>query len=200
MFWHIHANDYVQLSAVSYIINCLCHVDQNVLYWFCVEQSYPSKLIFYTSLLDFFVNVSWTDELLSGKSWFSLMRENVWSIRSTNEQPVLENSSQVHLMNLELAGIFRQSTTQCYNFWQWKNNKEMKQGQQPGRRRRGVRLRGGRVGRQNRGRGRRGQGHVPEEIRVTIVDHVLNHGLTMAEAGWKVQPDVGRATVSSNVL
>ncbi len=27
----VHPNDYVQLSAVSYIINCLCHVDQNVL-------------------------------------------------------------------------------------------------------------------------------------------------------------------------
>ena len=31
MLWYIHANDYVQFSAVSNIINCLCHVDQNVL-------------------------------------------------------------------------------------------------------------------------------------------------------------------------
>ena len=31
MLWYIHANDYVQFSALSYIINCLCHVDQNVL-------------------------------------------------------------------------------------------------------------------------------------------------------------------------
>jgi len=31
MLWYIHANDYIQFSAVSYIINCLCHVDQNVL-------------------------------------------------------------------------------------------------------------------------------------------------------------------------
>ena len=76
-------------------------------------------------------------------------------------------------------------------------------GQQPERRRRGrgVRLRGGGVGRQNRGRGRRGRGHmrVPDEIRATLVDHVLNHGLTMAEAGRRVQPNVGRTTVSSIV-
>ena len=31
MLWYIHAHDYVQFSALSYIINCLCHVDQNVL-------------------------------------------------------------------------------------------------------------------------------------------------------------------------
>lgn len=62
---------------------------------------------------------------------------------------------------------------------------------------RGVRVRGGRG--QNRGRGRRGQVHrrIPDEIRATIVDHVLNHGLTMAEAGRRVQPNVGRTTVNS---
>ncbi|KAM4592404.1 uncharacterized protein PAE49_011102 [Odontesthes bonariensis] len=36
---------------------------------------------------------------------------------------------------------------------------------------------------------------VPDEIRATLVDHVLNHGLTMAEAGRRVQPNVGRTTV-----
>ena len=30
MLWYIHAKD-DQFSALSYIINCLCHVDQNVL-------------------------------------------------------------------------------------------------------------------------------------------------------------------------
>ncbi len=47
--------------------------------------------------------------------------------------------------------------------------------------------------------GRRGRGHmrVPDETRATLVDHVLNHGLTMAEAGRRVQPNVGRTTVSS---
>ncbi|XP_051238676.1 uncharacterized protein LOC127353457 [Dicentrarchus labrax] len=38
---------------------------------------------------------------------------------------------------------------------------------------------------------------VPDEIRATLVDRVLNHGLTMAEAGRRVQPNVGRTTVSS---
>ena len=41
--------------------------------------------------------------------------------------------------------------------------------------------------------------HVPDEIRATLVDHVLNQGLTMAEAGRRVQPNVGRTTVSSNI-
>ncbi len=31
----------------------------------------------------------------------------------------------------------------------------------------------------------------------TIVDHVVNHGLTMAEVGRRVQPNIGRSTVSS---
>ena len=62
-----------------------------------------------------------------------------------------------------------------------------------------MRLCGGGAGRQNRGRDRSGQGHmcIPDEIRDTLVDQVLNHGLTMAKAGPKVQPNVGRTTVSS---
>jgi len=63
---------------------------------------------------------------------------------------------------------------------------------------RGVRVRGGRGWGQNRGRGRRGQAQrIPDEIRATIVDHVVNHSLTMAEAGRRVQPNVGRTTVNS---
>ncbi|XP_019213444.1 uncharacterized protein LOC102077558 [Oreochromis niloticus] len=59
---------------------------------------------------------------------------------------------------------------------------------------RGVRMRGGR----GRGRGRRGRyRRIPNEIRATIVDHVVNHGLTMEEAGRRVQPNIGRTTVSS---
>ncbi len=38
---------------------------------------------------------------------------------------------------------------------------------------------------------------VPDEIRATLVDHILNHGLAMAEAGQRVQPNFGRTTVSS---
>ncbi len=62
-----------------------------------------------------------------------------------------------------------------------------------------VRVRGGRERGQNRGRGRRGQVHrrIPDEIRATIVDHGVNHDLTMAEAGRRVQPNVGRTTVNS---
>ena len=64
--------------------------------------------------------------------------------------------------------------------------------------RQGVRVRGGREGGRDggregeRGRGRgRGRGrnrnmNVPNEIRATIVDHVLNHGLSMAEAGRRL--------------
>eukprot|EP00063_Salmo_salar_P054314 XP_014029149.1 PREDICTED: uncharacterized protein LOC106586404 [Salmo salar] len=56
-----------------------------------------------------------------------------------------------------------------------------------------------RGGRQNRGRGRRGHRRISDDIRATIVDHVVNHGLTMAEAGRRVQPNIGRSTVSSIV-
>ena len=38
---------------------------------------------------------------------------------------------------------------------------------------------------------------VPNQIRATLVDHILNHGLTMAKAGRRVQPNVVRTTVSS---
>ena len=43
MLWYIHSNYYVQVSAVSYIINCLHHVDQKYIIWFPVELTYPSK-------------------------------------------------------------------------------------------------------------------------------------------------------------
>ncbi len=60
--------------------------------------------------------------------------------------------------------------------------------------------RGGRV----RGRGRAGRGvhgqrrqTLSNEIRATLVDHVINHGLTMREAGQRVQPNLSRFTVAS---
>ncbi|KAL0180193.1 hypothetical protein M9458_025635, partial [Cirrhinus mrigala] len=59
----------------------------------------------------------------------------------------------------------------------------------------GVRVRGGGIA----GRGRGAQRHcaVPDEIWATVIDHVINHGLTMAEAGRRVQPNVPCSTVSS---
>lgn len=40
---------------------------------------------------------------------------------------------------------------------------------------------------------------IPDESRATLVDHVINRGLTMEEAGRRVQPNVNRYTVSSIV-
>ena len=37
------------------------------------------------------------------------------------------------------------------------------------------------------------------EIRATIIDHVVNHGLSMREAGLRVQPNLSRHTVASIV-
>ena len=75
------------------------------------------------------------------------------------------------------------------------NNQEQLPARGRGGRRGGARVRGGGAG----GRGRGGRWHhaVPDAIRATLVDHVVNHGLTMAEAGRRVQPNVPRSTVSS---
>ena len=64
---------------------------------------------------------------------------------------------------------------------------------------------GGREERGGRGRGR-GRGrqegaqrgpNLTNEIRATLVDHVVNHGLTLREAGLRVQPNLSRYTVAS---
>ena len=57
---------------------------------------------------------------------------------------------------------------------------------------RGVRVRvrgGGRV------RVRR-RAVISDEIRATVVDHEVNHGLTMQEAGQRVQPNISRFSVA----
>jgi len=36
-----------------------------------------------------------------------------------------------------------------------------------------------------------------DEIRTTLVDHVLVHGMTMKEAGQRVQPNLSRFTITS---
>ena len=38
---------------------------------------------------------------------------------------------------------------------------------------------------------------VYNEIRATVVDHVLNHGLSMREAGQRVQPNLSHFTVAA---
>ena len=94
-------------------------------------------------------------------------------------------------------------------------------GQEGGGRGRGGRggrgqreVRGGRGGQEEgggRGRGGRGGGGqgggeggerrrrmvISNEIRATVVDHVLNHGLSMREAGQRVQPNLSRFTVAA---
>ena len=40
---------------------------------------------------------------------------------------------------------------------------------------------------------------VSDEIRATVIDHVINHGLSMREAGQRVQPNLQRSTVASIV-
>lgn len=40
-----------------------------------------------------------------------------------------------------------------------------------------------------RGRGARRHQAAPDEIQATLVDHLINHGLTMAEAGGGVHPN-----------
>lgn len=60
-----------------------------------------------------------------------------------------------------------------------------------------VRVRGGRGGQGGRGGLRRQRTVISDEIRATVIDHVLVHGMTMREAGQRVQPNISRFTVSS---
>ncbi|XP_019209788.2 uncharacterized protein LOC109198913 [Oreochromis niloticus] len=72
----------------------------------------------------------------------------------------------------------------------------------------GGRGRGGEeVGGRGRGEARRGRGgergrvrrvrnRITDDIRATIVDHVINHGMTLREAGQRVQPKLSRYTVA----
>lgn len=57
-----------------------------------------------------------------------------------------------------------------------------------------VRVRGGRGG---RGGQRRQRTVTSDEIRATVIDHVLVHGMSMREAGQRVQPNISRFTVST---
>lgn len=76
-----------------------------------------------------------------------------------------------------------------------------------GRGREGAGGRGGgqRLGGEFRGRGQGGEeeggrirrNRILDDIRTTIVDHVINHGMTLREAGQWVQPNLSRYTVAS---
>ena len=41
------------------------------------------------------------------------------------------------------------------------------------------------------------QEQVSDEICATIIDHVINHSLSLREAGERVQPNLRRSTVAS---
>ncbi len=66
-----------------------------------------------------------------------------------------------------------------------------------------VRVRGGQRERGvGCGRGRRQRRgpvwrRVSDDIRATLVDHVINHGLSMREAGQRVHPNLSRYTLAS---
>ncbi len=47
---------------------------------------------------------------------------------------------------------------------------------------------------------RRARARVTDEIRASIIDHVINHGLSYREAGERVQPNLSRDTVASIFL
>lgn len=55
---------------------------------------------------------------------------------------------------------------------------------------RGIRVRGG---------GIVGRTQVSDEIGATVIDHIINHGLSLREAGQRVQPVLNRNTVASIV-
>ncbi|KAL3996701.1 SPOC domain-containing protein 1 [Sarotherodon galilaeus] len=71
-------------------------------------------------------------------------------------------------------------------------------------------MRGGRgAGQRGRGGGQHGRGEGPggrarqphtiitDEMRATVIDHVIVHGMTMAEAGLRVRPNMSRFTVAT---
>lgn len=51
-------------------------------------------------------------------------------------------------------------------------------------------------GRQRRQRSRT---IVSDEMRTTVIDHVVNHGLSMRQTGLRVQPNLPHSTVTSIV-
>ncbi|KAL4008589.1 hypothetical protein ACER0C_002441 [Sarotherodon galilaeus] len=74
-----------------------------------------------------------------------------------------------------------------------RNGEVAERGRRVAGRGRGIHMRSGR---RIRGRSR---AVVADEIRATVIDHVVNHGHSMREAGQRVQPNLQRSTVASIV-
>ncbi|KAL3973664.1 NLR family CARD domain-containing protein 3 [Sarotherodon galilaeus] len=74
-----------------------------------------------------------------------------------------------------------------------RNGEVAERGRRVAGRGRGIRMGGGR---RIRGRSR---AVVSDEMRATVIDHVVNHGHSMREAGQRVQPNLQRSTVASIV-
>ncbi|XP_019217583.1 uncharacterized protein LOC109203005 [Oreochromis niloticus] len=71
-----------------------------------------------------------------------------------------------------------------------RNGEVAERGRRVAGRGRGIRMHGGR---RIRGRSR---AVVADEIRATVIDHVVNYGHSMREAGQRVQPNLQRSTVA----
>ena len=61
--------------------------------------------------LFFFLNLSWIGQLLPVESCLSLKKGNVWSVSSTNDQPIAQRCIS-WTMNWQ---VYSWSTTQCYS-------------------------------------------------------------------------------------
>ncbi len=94
---------------------------------------------------------------------------------------VLTLSSRIDDTHIRISGNIKRATG---DHLLWKMDPNCKRAERSGRQR-------------GRGRGRGQRTFVPDEIRATLVDHVLVHGMTMREAGQQVQPNVSRFTVAS---
>ncbi|KAI5625999.1 hypothetical protein C0J50_14446 [Silurus asotus] len=50
------------------------------------------------------------------------------------------------------------------------------------------------------GRARQPRTIITDEMRATVIDHVIVHGMTMAEAGLQVRPNLSRFTVATIII
>ena len=133
----------------------------------CWTSCHNLSCIFYTFLLDFFGKclLNW---LIALRWILTFTYEGECVKNSTSDQPVLWNSSGVHLINLQLTSIEHSTVSPLLTMEEQQGDE---QGQWPGGRS-WVRLHGGMERRQNRGRGRRGQGDQGPHTAVVSCLHV----------------------------